>query len=77
MPQHPVYMKLGINKYYRKNQHRGLNALIHVVCIFESFPVSFFLSSDDFSPSIVCTSHGHNLKGVTLILFYLTAVCQN
>lgn len=44
MPQHPVYMKLGINKYYIKNQHLGLNALIHL------FPISFFFPSDDFSP---------------------------
>lgn len=28
MPQHPVYTKLGINKYCLKNQHAGLNALL-------------------------------------------------
>lgn len=30
MPQHPVYTKLGINKYCIKNQHPGLSALIRL-----------------------------------------------
>lgn len=35
MPQHPVYTKLGINKYCIKNQHPGLNALIDLLCILD------------------------------------------
>lgn len=79
MPQHPVYMKLGINKYCIKNQHLGLNAL-HLFCIFNVwifFSPGWFLFLFFFAPrlpSSVCTSHGSNLKSVTLILFHLTTV---
>lgn len=37
MPQHPVYTKLGINKYCIKNQHPGLSALIRLLCVLDVF----------------------------------------
>lgn len=60
MPQHPVYMKLGINKYCIKNQHLGLNALIHLFCIFDVIffpPIRFFPQMIFFPPNTVQCLH--------------------
>lgn len=90
MPQHPVYTKLGINKYCIKNQHPGLSALICLLCVLDVFvytvgkvhvlpELSLILSSGASTrpPPVHCLVFAQVMEvtwAVKLILFWLQCV---